>query len=707
MSSVSDQLADKKKRLQEIRARVNQMRGGGAAGGDGSPGRAASTSLSPGGVSDFASAGAGASIAGSPGAAPADGTTSRAASLEPTSAAAAAASSAGSMSPQAVPSGGTAGGASSVLAKLGGSSAKEAARVFPKPPTLTLVRPSALTWSVAPSGKADTYTKEVQTAHTGALDEAGSPHSPAAASVPRTGRQALAPTGLSKESVAKAKERIAEAEHDEVEMLTRDQQDQIWRSKPFSEFFMSQSFVVERALSGPDVLPPGVADSHEAVLVRGQGEPLVRTQLFNDALLPKKVTKGCPVTSVDFGSQAYGNAEMFLASYYKRGEGQTTLVDVEGQVLVWSVRVPQRPFQTLTAPSDVSKAMYCKFKPNLIVGGLYNGQICLWDPRTGSDPVQVSPLTMDAHTQPIFGMDVVGSVNSHSLVSLSSDGKVCAWQLEKLNAPVETHTLQHEINVGGASVAKEVQATSLGFRDGEANKFCFGSENGWLFSGTRSSGGSNPDGFQAHASPITALHCHPASPSGADDYSDLVLTASMDWTCKLWQPSKSHKPLFSFNEFTDYVYDVKWSPVHPAVFASVDGAGNLAVWNLIESMETPIGTVDAATSGKALCNLAWSDDGKSIIVGDAAGDITLWDVGGSESSPKAADWPLLGQKVGIIFFLLFVFGALSCLRNTHQHSLLRCTTCKEAKVHTTHETGCSTNTESTQKPKRRRKYKYS
>ena len=41
-----------------------------------------------------------------------------------------------------------------------------------------------------------------------------------------------------------------------------------------------------------------------------------------------------------------------------------------------------------------------------------------------------------------------------------------------------------------------------------------------------------------------------------------------------------NKPLHSFEEFTDYVYDVKWSPVHPAVFACADGSGRLSVWNI-------------------------------------------------------------------------------------------------------------------------------
>jgi dynein intermediate chain len=39
-------------------------------------------------------------------------------------------------------------------------------------------------------------------------------------------------------------------------------------------------------------------------------------------------------------------------------------------------------------------------------------------------------------------------------------------------------------------------------------------------------------------------------------------------------------PLYSFEEADDYVYDVAWHPLHPAMFGSVDGSGRFDVWNL-------------------------------------------------------------------------------------------------------------------------------
>ena len=48
---------------------------------------------------------------------------------------------------------------------------------------------------------------------------------------------------------------------------------------------------------------------------------------------------------------------------------------------------------------------------------------------------------------------------------------------------------------------------------------------------------------------------------------------------------QEEKPLYSFEDNSDYIYDVAWSPIHPAVFAAVDGNGRLDIWNLTLDIE--------------------------------------------------------------------------------------------------------------------------
>ena len=96
-------------------------------------------------------------------------------------------------------------------------------------------------------------------------------------------------------------------------------------------------------------------------------------------------------------------------------------------------------------------------------------------------------------------------------------------------------------------------------------------------------------------------------------------------------------PVHCFETGGDYIFDVGWSPVHPAVFASVDGAGRLDLWNINRNIEMPSVSyhVDSASkshggsSRTALNKLKWSRKGTEIAVGDDQGRISLFEVGDS------------------------------------------------------------------------------
>ena len=76
------------------------------------------------------------------------------------------------------------------------------------------------------------------------------------------------------------------------------------------------------------------------------------------------------------------------------------------------------------------------------------------------------------------------------------------------------------------------------------------------------------------------------------------------------------------------MYDVGWSPVHPALFACVDGSGKLDIWNLNNDFELPSATfeLDNSRGARALNRLKWSRNGHEIAVGDDHGQITVFEL---------------------------------------------------------------------------------
>ncbi|XP_043921985.1 cytoplasmic dynein 1 intermediate chain 1-like [Protopterus annectens] len=227
--------------------------------------------------------------------------------------------------------------------------------------------------------------------------------------------------------------------------------------------------------------------------------------------------------------------------------------------------------------SSVLSVCFARFHPNLVVGGTYSGQIVLWDNRSHRrTPVQRTPLSAAAHTHPVYCVNVVGTQNAHNLITVSTDGKMCSWSLDMLSFPQESMELVY-------SKSKPVAVTGMAFPTGDVNNFVVGSEEGIVYTACRhGSKAGIGEMFEGHQGPVTGIDCHMAV--GSVDFSHLFVTSSFDWTVKLWT-TKHNKPLYSFEDNADYVYDVMWSPVHPALFACVDGMGRLDLWNLNNETE--------------------------------------------------------------------------------------------------------------------------
>jgi hypothetical protein len=253
-----------------------------------------------------------------------------------------------------------------------------------------------------------------------------------------------------------------------------------------------------------------------------------------------------------------------------------------------------------------------------------------------------TPLSTSGHTHPVYSLALLGTQNANSLVSASTDGVVCAWSLDMLARPQETLELVHPAH----SKTDEVSITSLGFPLGETATFWCGTEEGNVYAAHRydragaKAGLIHNEVYRGHSGPVTGLDFHPAE--GSVDLSDLFLTSGVDWTVRLWRagganpartaaggatssqnggasrltsssaggrsslsssrlgsstsgppPPGTISPLFTFEEAGDYVYDVRWHPLHPAVFGTVDAAGKFNLWNLNVDTEVRVATLES------------------------------------------------------------------------------------------------------------------
>lgn len=375
--------------------------------------------------------------------------------------------------------------------------------------------------------------------------------------------------------------------------------------------------------------------------------------------------------------------ELVLAAYTKNPSAPH---DPSGLVQIWNLHLHSRPEYTFHATSDILTAKFSPFHPSLILGGSYSGQILLWDTRSKSPlPVSKTPLTgaySAGHTHPVYALDLVGTQNAHNIISCSTDGVVCTWSVDMLAQPSEYLEL---LTPPPTSLKTEdLSPTCMAFPASDPTSFVVGTEEGTIYPCHRYDRAGAKAGvdarlrYRGHAAPVMSVDFHPAR--GAVDLADLMLSSSLDWSVRLWKvrsasttssasstttsivPSltsgaahaadlTTYTPVMDFVR-EDVVYDARWSPHRPSVFALVDGGGHLEVWDLNVDTEVPVARAQPSVHAKAqsallggggmgggagslmggnaksLNKVRWEEkEGRRVVVGGLDGVVSVFEVG--------------------------------------------------------------------------------
>ena len=328
---------------------------------------------------------------------------------------------------------------------------------------------------------------------------------------------------------------------------------------------------------------------------------------------------------------------------------------------IWNFHLHDRPEYVFHAQSDVLTARFSPFHPNLIVGGAYSGQVLLWDTRAKSASVQRTALTGSGHTHPVYSVDIVGTQHANNVISCSTDGVVCGWAIDMLSQPQE----YLELKTPHPTKTEDLSPTCMAFPHADPTYFLVGTEEGTIYPCHRydragaKAGVDQRLSYRGHAAPVMSVAFHPAR--GPVDLGDLVLSSSLDWSVKLWKvrapaamsatavPGSATvvAPLLDITR-EDVVYAAAWSPVKPGVFALVDGAGSLEVWDITVDTEVPLAKTQpssrkaAGFHTKSLNKVAWEENGgRKVAVGGLDGVVSVFEVGselGGQDGVQQEEW---------------------------------------------------------------------
>lgn len=423
----------------------------------------------------------------------------------------------------------------------------------------------------------------------------------------------------------------------EIQEMPQEDKERIMNRPDFKGFFSRATLLVERTLGAQewdvatDWGTKGTKDN------AGEGQELMK---HVDDFTEEKWSKMRPVTDVRFSPH---RKEHFLAAYGQRANPAAT--DPDGCMCVWNLAMKTRPELTFSSPSPVLAANFHTFDEALFYGGTYAGGIMLWDARARNGPVLRTPLSAKGHTHPVTALQQVGTQNATNLVTASNDGRLCVWSLAMLNLPQETIDLKNE-----TKNRRDFAVMTLSFPENETNVLYAGAEDGSICQvHLHGSKVGVTEMYEGHDGPVAGLDMHPhqadANQSGEAVNLDAAVSASFDWSIKVWMVKQFQQPVLSLDAYEDYVYDVKWHPNHPGAFAAVDGEGHVDLWNLNQSIESPVVRCENPNSRKlALNRCSWSNDGRRLATGDSEGTVSVYGVDQSVYHPRTADFVQFNER---------------------------------------------------------------
>ncbi|NXG34756.1 WDR34 protein, partial [Dromaius novaehollandiae] len=327
---------------------------------------------------------------------------------------------------------------------------------------------------------------------------------------------------------------------------------------------------------------------------------------------------------------------------------------------------PQRPDLVVDVPSSVMCLAFHPSQPSLIVGGLFSGEVVVWDTSRIEDPVILrTGMTDDTHTDPVYQqvnwLPDAKHGNHFQLLSASTDGKILVWREERdgrlalaegfaLVAQQIPRSIQLKKLAWGEAA---VGVTSLSFSHFDPRVFVVGVEGGYSLKCSTAAqtealhrtGTSVPLrapaelAFTPHSGPVYSVSCSP--------FHNLFLSCGTDGHVHLHSMLQA-QPLISLQLSKKYLFCVRWSPVRPLVFAAASGEGkcndkylcfkgDVQLFDFEKSSQKPAVSIKQTTAESPVYCLEFNVKQTQLLAaGDATGTVKVWQLSSdfTEQGPR-------------------------------------------------------------------------
>mmetsp|Transcript_38086 Transcript_38086/g.64023 ORF Transcript_38086/g.64023 Transcript_38086/m.64023 type:complete len:812 (-) Transcript_38086:308-2743(-) len=331
-------------------------------------------------------------------------------------------------------------------------------------------------------------------------------------------------------------------------------------------------------------------------------------------------------------------------------------------VLIWNFSDPIHPQYVLEAPFDVFSFQYNPKRPEIVCGGLYNGQIIFWNTnalekmkkkKDGDDNESAVPKVKyallsaveNSHTGPVTdlmwlpeGIEVskfTGNINKtgtqdcNMFVTMARDGKLMFWDIRVKKDPKKGEIVwvpTYSITLNRVEVAGDLSAVkfAFSFENGFSNMFWATSMDGEVVYADfiKPPDVDHPEFtkavYNAHFGDTASIQRSPF-------FKDILLTVG-DWTFNIWKEGHS-MPIFNSACADNPMSTGCWSPTRPGLIYIALIDGRLEGWDFLDRSHEP-SVVSTITSSSIRSLQFWptNQHQQLLAVGDGQGVVHIMEM---------------------------------------------------------------------------------
>ncbi|ESN96476.1 hypothetical protein HELRODRAFT_156024 [Helobdella robusta] len=282
---------------------------------------------------------------------------------------------------------------------------------------------------------------------------------------------------------------------------------------------------------------------------------------------------------------------------------------------IWDVENSNHPDFTLKPPFPLCCLEFSPKDSHLLIGGLENGQVALFDTRKNSRPCELTHIE-SCHRDRVTKILWIASKIGTECFSASVDGQVMWWDTRKLQEPLEYMCLdtakRQNLKTADGALSIEYEATM-------PTKFMAGTEQGNVLTCNRKAKSVQERVSSVHVGHVGGVRAIQRNPFFLKNF----LTVG-DWTAKIWVDDHKDSAIWSSKYGQHYMTDACWSPTRAGVFLTSRSDGMMEVWDITHMHANSV--LKVKVTEECLDSMRMYDNGQMVAVGSREGLVMLYNL---------------------------------------------------------------------------------